>query len=172
MEIDRLKAIVLYVLNEVPGKFLGKHELFKILYFASQKRLVRYGYAMIADFYAFKYGPVPSELYDYLNYDNNVIRSAVIIDEDILSPIEEPDMEELSKADVICLNESISENCGLTFYTLTNRSHDSAWRKAWNNPVGKRGSKISIIDIAKAAGADERTVEYIQEELELETALR
>ena len=60
MEIERLKAIALYVLNAVPGKCIGKHELFKILYFASQKQLVRYGYPMISDFYAFKYGPVPS----------------------------------------------------------------------------------------------------------------
>ena len=50
MEIDRLKAIVLYVLNEVPGKFLGKHELFKILYFASQKRLVRNSQIIILPF--------------------------------------------------------------------------------------------------------------------------
>jgi len=172
MEINRLKAIVLYVLNEVPGNYLGKHELFKILYFASQKRLVRYGDAMITDFYAFKYGPVPSELYDLLNGRNNVIRLSVTIDDEILSPSEKPDMEELSKADVECLNESIIENSGLTFFILTNKSHDSAWRKAWNNPVGKRGGKMDIIDIAVAAGADEKTIEYIKEELELEAALR
>ena len=40
MEIDKLKAMVLYVLNAVTGKFHEKHELFKILYFTSQKRLV------------------------------------------------------------------------------------------------------------------------------------
>ena len=31
---------------------------------------------------------------------------------------------------------------------------------------------MDIIDIARAAGADDRTIEYIQEELELEAALR
>jgi len=175
MEIDRLKAIVLYVLNEVPGKYLGKHELFKILYFASQKRLVRYGYAMITDFYAFQYGPVPSELFDYLKGGNNAILSSVNVDEEakyILSPVEKPDMEELAKADVECLNESISENYGLSFYELLNKSHDLAWHKAWYNQIGKRGAKMDILDIARAAGADDRTVEYIREELELEAALR
>ena len=175
MEIDRLKAIVLYVLNEVPGKILGKHELFKILYFASQKRLVRYGYAMITDFYAFQYGPVPSELFDYLKGGDNAILSSINVDEEakyILSPVEKPDMEELSRADIECLHESISENYGLSFYELLNKSHDSAWHIVWHNQVGKRGAKMDIIDIAKVAGADERTIEYIQEELELEAALR
>ena len=172
MDIERLKAIILYVLHEVPGKCLGKHELFKILYFASQKRLVRYGYAMITDFYALKYGPVPSELYDYLKGGNNAIMSSVNIDENILSPVEEPDMEELSRSDVECLDESIGENYGLTFYELLSKSHDSAWNKAWIKTVGKRGAMINIIDIARAANADEKTIEYIQEELELEAALR
>ena len=175
MEIDRLKAIVLYVLNEVPGKILGKHELFKILYFASQKRLVRYGYAMITDFYAFQYGPVPSELFDYLKGGNNAILSSINIDEEakyILSPVEKPDMEELSRADIECLNESISENYGLSFYELLNKSHDSAWHKAWHHQIGRRGAKMDIIDIALAADADDRTIEFIREELELEAVLR
>jgi uncharacterized phage-associated protein len=175
MDIDRLKAIVLYVLNAVQGKCLGKHELFKILYFASQKRLVKYGYAMITDFYAFEYGPVPSKLLNYLDGSNNTIISSINIDDEIkyiLSPIEEPDMEELSKADIECLNEAIKENNGLSFYELIGRSHDTAWFKAWNNRTGKRGRKMDIIDIAKAANADDRTIEYIREELELEAALK
>ena len=175
MEIERLKAIVLYVLNSVPGKCLGKHELFKILYFASQKRLVKYGYAMIADFYAFQYGPVPSELFDYLKGGNNAIISSVNFDEEaryILSPLEKPDMEELSKADIDCLDESIRDNYGLPFHELLAKSHDQAWYKAWKQPVGKRGSRMDIIDIARVVCSDEQTIEYIQDELELEYALK
>ena len=71
MDINKMKAIVLYVLNKTSDKTIGKHELFKILYFASQKRLVKYGRAMITDFYALQYGPVPMELYDYLKDENN-----------------------------------------------------------------------------------------------------
>ena len=175
MEANKLKAMVLFVLNKVPEKCLGKHELFKILYFASQKRLVKYGHAMITDFYAFKYGPVPSQLHNYFKSEDNPVMLAINIDEEtsyILSPKEYPDMNELSKADVRCLEESISENYGLDFNELTNKSHDSAWLKAWNNPSGRRGGKIDIVNIAFAAGADENTIEYIQEDLELEAVLR
>jgi uncharacterized phage-associated protein len=80
MEIDRLKAIVLYILHNVHGKCISKLELFNILYFASQKHLVKYGYAMITDFYAFQFGPVPFELYNYLKSANNDIVSSVNID--------------------------------------------------------------------------------------------
>jgi uncharacterized phage-associated protein len=172
MEADRLKAIVLYVLHSVPGKCIGMYELFKLLYFASQKKLVRYGSVMISDFFALKYGPVPSALYDYLKGSDNAIILSVNVEDNIISPIENPDMEELSKADIICLDESIKENCRLTFHNLLTKSHDSAWKKAWSNPVGNRGDKIEIIDIARAAHADEDTLEYIKEELELEYALR
>jgi uncharacterized phage-associated protein len=129
---------------------------------------------MITDFYALQYGPVPSELFNYLK-SNNEITSAIIIDDEakyILSPIEYPDMDYLSKVDVQCLNESINENYGLPFYDLTKKSHDAAWHTAWNNTVGKRGSKMDIVDIAMAAGADKRTIEHIREELEFEAALR
>jgi uncharacterized phage-associated protein len=175
MDIYRLKAIVLYVLNSVQGKCLGKHELFKVLYFASQKHLIRYGSVMISDFYAFQYGPVPSKLCDYLNGRDNPIISSLNVDtvaKYILYPKEKPDMDELSESDVICLDESIAEYGRLPFPVLTEMSHDSAWSKAWSHPVGSRGDKIDIVDIAIAAEADEQTIEYIKEELEFEAALR
>jgi uncharacterized phage-associated protein len=175
MDAYRLKAIVLYVLNSVERQRLGKHELFKILYFASQKHLVRYGSAMITDFYAFQNGPVPSKLCNYLNEKNNLIMSSLSVDEEtryILSPKEKPDMDELSESDIECLNESIRENNGLKFEELTYKSHDLAWRNAWSRPVGNRGDRMDIIDIAIAAEADEQTIEYIKEELELEAVLR
>jgi len=174
MDIDRLKAVVLYVLNSVSEKRLGKHELFKILYFASQKHLVRYGHAIITDFYAFQHGPVPASLCNYLNEDNPITASLSVDTETkyVLSPKESPDMDELSDSEVECLDESIKENNGLHFNKLTDKSHDLAWHKAWNNPVGKRGGKMDIIDIAMSANADDNTIEYIKEELELEVALR
>ena len=170
--MEKLRAIVLYVLHHVPGNCIGKHELFKILYFASQKKLKKYGYAMISDFYAFKYGPVPSELYDFLKGGNNAIFASVSIEDNILSPIENPDMGELSEADIVCINESISENCGLTFHALLNKSHDYAWEKAWKNRAGNRGGVIDVVDIAISADSDEKTIAFIQEQLELEAALK
>ena len=174
MEIERLKAIVLYILNKVPGKSLDKHGLFKILYFASQKRLVKYGRAMISDFYAFEYGPVPSALFSFINGINNPVALSISIDETsyILSPKEIPDMDELSAADIECLDESIKENCGLPFHKLTEKSHDAAWKKAWEKRTGNRGGKMDIIEIARVVCSDEGTIEYISEVHDLELALQ
>ena len=175
MEIDRLKAIVLYVLNKVDGKCIGKHELFKILYFASQYHLIKYGDTIISDFYAFMYGPVPSELSDYLN-SKNIITDSILFDFEanyILSPKEEANLEQLSKSEIECLNQSIEENFGLKFNLLTQKSHDSAWQKAWKKQsiLGNRGAKIDIINMAIAAGATESTIEYIKEDLLLTATL-
>ena len=122
MSVERLKAIVLYVLNKVDDKCLGKHELFKILYFASQKHLVRYGDAMIADFYAMEYGPVPSSLCNSLKKKDNHIALSVQADQEtkyVLRPLANPDMGELSKVDIECLDEAIIENNGLSFQELS-----------------------------------------------------
>jgi len=81
MNINRLKAIVFYVLNEIPRGYVGKHELFKKLHFASQKHLAGYGNVMIAGFYALPHGSLPFKLCDYLKGRNNAIIPSLVIPE-------------------------------------------------------------------------------------------
>lgn len=77
-------------------------------------------------------------------------------------------MNYISQSEIEALNASIEENAHLTFSQLKNKSHDSAWYEAYN----QTGSKaISSISMAKASGADEATLEYIKEQIELEDAL-
>ena len=171
MDINKLKSIVLYVLNKTPDKTLGKHELFKILYFASQKRLVRYGRAMITDFHALQYGPVPLELYNYLKHSDNSAKLSVIVGKNTITTVEKPDVDELSKVDIQCLDESFAENHGLSFNELVSKSHGFAWKKAKFKGFEKNDRNIDIIDIAIEAGAGEKTLEYIYEQIELEKAL-
>jgi uncharacterized phage-associated protein len=172
MSISKIKALILFVLNQIP-EGIGKHELFKILYFANQKHLVKWGDAFISDFVAMKYGPVPSSLCDLLNKRSEV-SDIIEFDEEtnyILHAKCPPDMDELSQTEVDCLSESIKEYGGLPFGRLTSLSHDRAWEKAWNTSVGKRGAVMDIVEIAKAAGADENTIACIVNELELQEAL-
>jgi uncharacterized phage-associated protein len=173
MSEDKAKAIILFVLNQAPDG-IGKHELFKILYFANQKHLMKYGDAFINDFVAMRYGPVPSFLCHILNTEND-ITSVIEFDQEthyILRTSKSPDMGELSKTEAGCILESIAENKGLSFDDLTRKSHDAAWEKSWNARTGKRGEKIDIVEIAKAAGANEDMLEYISDELELDKILQ
>lgn len=63
-KIEGTIHLLLYILQKLGGRS-DIHKLFKILYFAEQKHLVRYGTAISQDHYhAMKNGPVPSIAYD------------------------------------------------------------------------------------------------------------
>lgn len=57
---------ILYVLQQLGGK-TDMHKLCKILYFADQRHLSKYGRSITGDTYiAMQYGPVPSNVDDIL----------------------------------------------------------------------------------------------------------
>lgn len=161
---------VLHILKELGGK-ADFHKVFKIMYFADQKHLVRYGTSVSTDTYiAMGNGPVPSMTYDilkalrgegllsdkkadfepYFELENRYIVSAKI----------NPDLDNLSETELKVLDEAISENEGLDFNKLTKKSHDAAWNSAL------RDGEINTLDIAKSGGADKDMLQYIGIHLE------
>lgn len=174
----KLIQIALYVLQKTGG--IDYYHLFKILYFAELKHLEKWGARITSDsFYALDYGPVPTYLYDVVKgvdipntdllklFSDNV-QFAGKDAPNVLLPKAEVNMNYISQSEIEALNASIEENAHLTFSQLKNKSHDSAWYEAYN----QTGSKaISSISMAKASGADEATLEYIKEQIELEDAL-
>ena len=79
----------------------------------------------------------------------------------------EADLDYLSQSERECLDEAISENAGLTFDQLKQKSHDTAWQEAYQS----NDDLMSTVSIAKAAGANEAMLEYIIDQLEVEKAL-
>ncbi len=165
--IEKAKSAVLFITNQ-----LGQSDLlriFKILYFADQKHLSKYGRPIIADKYiAMKNGPVPSYIYDlfkvirgdeYLNkLDNTFVTAFKFVDNNYtIKPQEEANLEYLSKSDISCLEDAIRENRALTFSQLSEKSHDTAWINA------TKDDHMDIIQIAIAGGANEEMVKYIIE---------
>jgi hypothetical protein len=67
----------------------------------------------------------------------------------------EPDLDEFSESEIECLNESIKENKGLDFGTLSKKSHGPAWKAANAN------GEISITAIAEEGGASSEMIKYI-----------
>ena len=174
-DIAKLKAAALYVLNKC-GETDFIH-LFKILYFAERSHYAKYGKHLINDsFCALERGPVPSFLYDALKItvgkipkDSNpsveALSKAFLPGEAecyyFVRPNEKPDMDELSKADIRDLDKSYEDNISETAIALSKKSHDSAWKKAWNI---QHNSLIQTSDIALAGGADKEFVTYIEEQ--------
>ena len=163
-EKKKLKEIALYILSKTKG--VDIYHLLKILYFAEKKHLLNWGCSMVGlNFQAWEHGPVQPELYRSVKQDkefNNLEEDA----SSVIFAVREPDMDYITDSYRECLDESILENYNLSFSQLREKSHDSAWEEAYNSD-----SKVmSILSIAKAAGANDGMMEYIQEMSDFEKA--
>lgn len=169
-DIARDLAPLLYVLNKL-GK-TGKHETFKILYFADKAHIAAFGRTFTQDVYiAMANGPVPSNLFDYIRILEGVSKIPVtdefrnelstyfgIVPPYFIVPLKSADERFLSRSAIKYLDQSIATYAGKSFDELTNLSHDKAWF------VAAEGSdKMSILEIAKDAGVNEEMIKYIQE---------
>jgi uncharacterized phage-associated protein len=166
---EKAIAAVLYVVQKLGGQ-VDMHKLSKILYFADQKHLVTYGRTILGDEYVpMEYGPVPSTIYNAVKAINNSETKYKLFADNLklsttkgyrcVSSTIKPDMDELSKTDVTCLDSSITENGALDFKSLCEKSHKLAWTTA----ADKGLSRIPVEDIAKEAGANDDMIAYIKE---------
>lgn len=168
-DVLKLKAAVLYIVNKC-GE-IGFMHLFKILYFANREHIAKYGRNIINDtFCALPKGPVPTFLYDAVkpsgpkNEYQKIISDSLYSQDPtyyyLLKAKEKPDMDELSKSDILCLDKSIDENIRLDMIRLSEKSHDMAWREASKQGLSRQMKSLSI---AKAGGANDAMIEYIKE---------
>lgn len=150
---DKSIHSVFFILNEIK-EGCDIHKVCKILYFADQKHLVKWGRPITGDHYIkMNYGPVPSNIKNIIDFSSDIQRNG-----NILSTVVEYDSDELSISEINCLKESIEENRKLNFNELTEKSHDKAWNKTeLNNPKG-----ISYIEMAKVITTDENMLNYIR----------
>ena len=167
---------LLYILQKLGGK-TDMHKLCKILYFADQKHLSEYGRSITGDTYiAMQYGPVPSCVDDILkalrgdsffsnsNEIDSLRGSIVFENRFILSSKKNPDMDELSKTDINCLDAAIEFCKDKSFQELTLVSHGLAWSNT------QRDRTISVKDILREAGDEEAYVEYIADNLKMQAS--
>lgn len=177
-EKRKLVEVVLYILCKTG--WLDYYHLFKIIYFANVKHIVKYGFPMVADkFCALKNGPVPSALYDCVKggkyYDaelHEMLSNSIAKGTDdayyMVSAVRTADMDYLSKADAEALDSSMAENLRLPFGDLMAKSHGKEWERASN----QQGQKVmDIVGMAKDANASDDMIEYIKENLEIEKSL-
>lgn len=172
---EKLIEVVLYIINATKG--LDYYHIFKILYFAQRKHLCKWGSRIVADdFVAMEYGPVPTELYSAVCNNEHYAKELIPLFKEAIEfagkdasntllPKREANMDYLSQADIESLKESIAENKGLSFGELVDKSHDSAWHATSNCCI------MSVGDIAKAGGANDGFVEYINEQELIQKAL-
>lgn len=178
---ETLIETVSYILDKTQGTDV--YHVLKILYFANQKHLVKWGAPIINDnFRAYEFGPVADRLYKAMRnndkYRDNlpelfkqVAYYAMDDAHNNILPRRKPQMDYLSRAAIEALEQSIKENAALTFPQLLEKSHDEAWKEAWERKHTKGDDLMNPISIAKAAGADETMLEYIKEQMEIDMEL-
>lgn len=179
-QIAKIKAVLLYIMQSFPAG-VDYIKLFKILYFAQQDHLVKYGKVLVDEsFRAVKHGPVPTYTYKALQIAEGKLLEGDF--SDFLSGIEvrdkkvytslEPDMDYISGANKRCLDAAIEKCKDADPYDLSALSHDRAWKNA-NKRIEDDPQKnfITIIDIARAGNATETMVDYIREKQLVKNAL-
>lgn len=171
-QIAKIKAALLYILQSFPNG-IDYIKLFKILYFAQQEHLVKYGKVIVEDsFKAVKHGPVPTYTYKALQIaegkplpgDFNDFLSNIIVENKKVFAKAVPNMDYISVADKRSLDSSISKYKDSDPYDLSYLSHDSAWKEAWQRVQDDpQKNFITLIDIARAGHASEDMIRYIRE---------
>lgn len=179
-DILTIKAILLYILNRVPDNRRSIYFIVKAAFCAQESHLVRWAVPLYEDeIFALPFGPVPSTIYNILKgargdaHLNDVrlkeVANCIICQEESFYATEEADLSWLSPSAINCLDEAILTISTKTFGDLYDTTHESEeYKRAWNS----KGRKImSLVGIAKSAGADEGVLEYLSEHLEIKSAL-
>ena len=179
-QILKIKATVLYILKQIPEGVYYIH-LFKMMYFAQQEHLVKYAMPIVDDsFMARKHGPVAALTYKVLRSVEGKVditdgclqdfaRSLSITMEDGHQVVRiadgvECDMDELSKSNLKVLDKWIACCKDVDSFDLSDLSHDEAWKaaKAKTDLTGE-DTKITLYDMAKAAGANDAMLAVIRD---------
>lgn len=184
LEIGKIKAVSLYILQESGGT-LDLITLFKKMYFSQRLYLARYGKTIFNDsFRAKKRGPVPSFTYhSFLCAFNNMedstediknFDSSFMVEEikgvKYISANDKPNMKKIAPMEQKTINEVLKWAKEKNADELSEESHDAAWktarRRACNDPSD---DYISIVNMAKAAGASDEILNYIRQRQQMES---
>ena len=160
IQIAKMRAVLLYIMQCFPHgvEFI---KLFKILYFAQQDHLLKYGKVLIEDsFKALKRMQLEGNFDEFLInikvHDKKVYTSAT------------PNMDYISGSNRRCLDDAIAQYKDITSDML----HDSAWEEVMTCiPDAPQKNCITIIDIARAGKATKEMVDYIREKQIVKNAL-
>jgi uncharacterized phage-associated protein len=167
---------ILYILKKMGGT-CDIHKCHKILYFADNEHLSKYGRSITGDAYVrMDFGPVPTCIYDlfkavrgdsYFASQVDDVRKECFhfVNNKDIEAVAEPDMSYLSESDVEMLNKYIEKLRDKDFIEVTDASHGYAWLHTAQNGV------ICVRDRLTEMGDTEKYIHYIEEQMRAEEAV-
>ena len=179
LEIQRLKAALIYILSNMPAECRDVYHIVKTAFYAQKEHLIRYALPLFNDkIVALQFGPVPSLIYNILRVargetapyrfcDDRVlarISESIDYNEEIFSTSAKADMECLSRSNVECLNIAIGIVSKMGFGQLMNRTHGDEWYRAFHSA----NHEMNDLNIAKEGGASDDVLEYLADSLKLD----
>jgi uncharacterized phage-associated protein len=178
LDIDKVVATAIFIASRnIPELTVGK--MLKMIFLSDKYHLVRYGRTITGDRYdAMHDGPVPSFAYDLFKQilrkpftpQGKRLADALIIDTNYQLPRFsariEFDPEQLSKSDILALDETIQQFGDKSFEELSAITHTmAAYDKAWRSRgMFRKSARMKFEDFfdddaGAIAGAREETIE-------------
>lgn len=167
---------ILYILQRMGGT-CDIHRCHKILYFADNEHLSKYGRSITGDAYVrMDFGPVPTCIYDLFKAVRGDSYFASQVDDirhdffyfvnnkDIVA-VASPKMDHLSESDVEMLDKYIAQMKDKDFNEVSDASHGYAWMHTAKNGV------ISVRDRLTEMGDSDEYINYIEEQIRAEEAV-
>lgn len=179
-DIQKIKAVLLYILDKMPKDRCDVYHIVKTAFYAQKYHFVRYALPLFKDdITALQFGPVPSLIYNALKvargqqdayhfcdkHTLDTLSSAINFKDEFFSAKEKADMESLSKSNIECLDEAILQVKDMAFSELMEATHDKEWHRAYHS---SNNHTMDNINIARENGADESTISYLSESLEID----
>lgn len=167
---------ILYILKRMGGT-CDIHKCHKILYFADNEHLSKYGRSITGDAYVrMDFGPVPTCIYDLFKAvrGDSYFASQVeglrkecfhFVNHNCITAVADPDMSYLSESDVEVLDKHIDQMKNKDFSEVSNASHGYAWSHTAQNGI------ISVRDRLTEMGDTEEYIRYIEEQMRAEEAV-
>lgn len=161
---------ILYVLKQMGGT-CDIHKCHKILYFADNEHLSKYGRSITGDAYVkMDFGPVPTCIYDlfkavrgdsYFASQVDDVRNDCFrfVNNKDIEALGSPDMSYLSESDVEVLDKYIDQLKNKGFDEISEASHGYAWSHTAQNSV------ISVCDRLTEMGDSDEYINYIEEQM-------
>lgn len=167
---------ILYILKKMGGT-CDIHKCHKILYFADNEHLSKYGRSITGDAYVhMDFGPVPTCVYDLFKAvrGDSFFASQVedmrhncfyFVNNKDIAAVANPDMSYLSESDVEMLDKYIAQLKDKDFNAVSDASHGYAWSNTAQNAV------ISVRDRLTEMGDSDDYIKYIEEQMSAEEAV-
>ncbi len=167
---------ILYIIQKMGGT-CDIHKCHKILYFADNEHLSKYGRSITGDAYVrMDFGPVPTCIYDlfkavrgdsyFASQVDDVRRDYFhFVNNKDMVAVAKPDMSYLSGSDVEMLDKYIAKLKDKSFNSVSEVSHGYAWLHTAQNEV------ISVRDRLTEMGDTDEYIKFIEEQMHAEEAV-